>query len=162
MPKFGNKCALNRYFWAGILKDDCHLWNQHLRISVIANFFKEIEMHKFRTKNALFAYFWPKMPYLGIFGQELYKKYCQIWNQHPQICLFAKFHEKRKMPKFGAKNVWFMYFWAGIWKQYCHIGSQHPGICLIAKFREKTKMPNFGTKNALFGYFWARICHIWN
>ena len=72
MPKFG-------YFGDGIFKDDCHIWNQHLRISVIAQFFKEIEMHKFRTKNALFAYFWPKIPYLGNFEQELKKKTIAIF-----------------------------------------------------------------------------------
>ena len=43
-------------------------------------------MPKFGTKNALFGYFWPKMLYLGNFGQEFKKKYCHIWNQHPQIC----------------------------------------------------------------------------
>ena len=108
----------------------------------------------------------PKMPYLGIFKQEFKKNYCQIWNQHPQICLFAKFHEKTKMPKFGTKNAWFVCFWAGIWKQYCHIWNQPPQICLTAKFSRKTRMPKFGTKNVLTGYSWARIlksyCHIWN
>ena len=44
------------------------------------------------------------MFYLGIFGQELKKNYCQIWNQHPQICVLAKFYEEIKMPKFGTKN----------------------------------------------------------
>ena len=51
------------------------------------------------------------------------------------------------MPKFGTKNAWFGYFWAGIWKQYDHIWNEHPRICLIAKFRGKTKMPKFETKN---------------
>ena len=51
------------------------------------------------------------------------------------------------MPKFGTKNAWFGYFWAGIWKQYYHIWNEHPRICLIAKFRGKTKMPKFETKN---------------
>ena len=29
---------------------------------------------KFETKNALVGYFWQKMPYLGIFGKELWEK----------------------------------------------------------------------------------------
>ena len=33
-------------------------------------------MPKFGIKIALFGYFWPKMPYLGIFGQEFSKNYC--------------------------------------------------------------------------------------
>ena len=68
--------------------------------------------------------------------------------------------------KFGTKNIWFEYFWAGSWKQYCHIWNQYSRIFLIEKFCEETKMPKFWTKNVLFGYFWAGIskqyCHIWN
>ena len=101
----------------------------------------------------------PKIPYLGSFDQK-----CLIWVFLGKS--FKKTIVKTKMPKFGAKNAWFGYFWAGIRKQYCHIWNQHSWICLIAKFCRKTKMPKFGTKNALFGYFWARIlknyCHIWN
>ena len=37
-----------------------------------------------------------------------------IGNQHPQICLFAKFYEKNFfLPKFGTKNAWFGYFGTG-------------------------------------------------
>ena len=100
------------------------------------------------------------MSYLNIFGQEFLKKYCEIWNQHPQICVFATFDRKAKMPEFETKNAWFGYFGAGIWKQYCHIWNQHSGICLTAKFREKTKMPKFGTKNALFGCFWPKMPYL--
>ena len=77
MPKFGTKSALFGYFWARILKNYCHIWDQHpqicqkwvfnsyskfqcLRISVIAKFCEETKMPKFGTKNAL----------LGIFDQE--------------------------------------------------------------------------------------------
>ena len=113
-------------------------------------------MPKFGTKNALFGYFW----------DITLKNYCHIWNHHPQVCLFAKFHEETIIPKFATKNAWFMYFWAGKGKEYCHIWNQHPQICLITKFCVKTKIPKFGTKNALFGYFWDRTlknyCHIWN
>ena len=91
MAKIGTKSALFGCFWARILKSYCHIWNQHLAISVIAKFYEEKEMPRFGTKNALFGYFWPKMSYLGIFEQEFQKSYCHIWNQHHQICLFAKF-----------------------------------------------------------------------
>ena len=57
-------------FGARILKNYCHIWNQHLRVSLIAKLYEETKMPKFGTKNALFEYFWLKMPYLGIFGQE--------------------------------------------------------------------------------------------
>ena len=93
-------------------------------------------MTEFGTKNALFGYFWPKMPYLGIFGQELKKKYCQIWNQHPQISLIAKFRGKTKMPKFGTKNSLFGYFWARILKillSYLKPAPSNLSICKIAR-----------------------------
>ena len=68
------------------------------------------------------------------------------------------------MPKFGAKNALFGYFWAGISKNYCHISNQHLQVCLMAKFCNKMKISKVGIKNALFGYFWDRIsknyCHI--
>ena len=100
------------------------------------------------------------MPFLGFFGQELKKKLCQIWNQHNQICLFAKFHEKTKMPKFGTKDSLFGYFWARILESYSHIWNQHLLICLIAKFWEETKMLKFGIKNDLFEYFWPKMPYL--
>ena len=45
----------------------------------------------------------PKMPDFGSFGLE-------FENQHPRICLLAKFCGKTKMPKFGTKNAIFRYF----------------------------------------------------
>ena len=127
----------------------------------------------------------PKIPFLGVLGSKLYdnglvqkikilkfvtksvrfpysgagisKYYCHIWNQRPQICLIAKFREKRKTPKFGIKNALLGYFCAGISKNYCHTSNQLPRTCLIAKFCRKTKMPKLSTKSVLFGYFWAKI-----
>ena len=169
MSKFGTKSASFGYFWARILKNYCHIWNQHLRISVIAKFCEEMKMPKFGTKYAFFWYFWPRMPYWGISRQEFRKFYCHVWNHHLQICLFAKFHGKTKclnlepkMPDFGSFGLEFE--------------NQHPRICLLAKFCGKTKMPKFGTKNAIFGYFWPKMpylgifglefqkcnCPIWN
>ena len=50
------------------------------------------------------------MPYLGIWVRIL-KNYCHILNQHPRICLTAKFRKKKKkMAKFRAKNALFRYF----------------------------------------------------
>ena len=69
--KFGTKNALFEYFWAGILKSYCLIWKQHLWICLIAKFYKETKMPKFRnqkchfwvflTKNALFIYFWARI-----------------------------------------------------------------------------------------------------
>ena len=62
------------------------------------------------TQNPLFEYFWTRS----------LKNYCHIWNQHPQICLTAKFCEKKCL-NLGQKNVLFAYFWAKILKNYRHI-----------------------------------------
>ena len=78
------------------------------------------------------------MLYLGIFGLKFENIVCHISNQHPQICLFARFREK-KMPKFGTKGALFGYFWTRIFKNYCRIYKQYPRICLSAKFCRKTK-----------------------
>ena len=137
MPNFGTKNTLLGYFCARILKNYCDIWNQYLQICLIATFCEETKMPKSGTKNALLGYFWLKMPFLGVFVQDFLESYSHIWNQHPEMCLFAKFHEKTKILNFWTESVWFEYFWAGIWKTYCHIWNQYPRICLIAKFCEK-------------------------
>ena len=128
----------------------------------------------------------PNMSFFGIFdqiclilvflGKNFLKNYCHIWNQHLQICLFAKFYEKTKMTKLGSTNALSGYFWATILENYCHICNPHLLICLIAKLRGETKMLKSGIKNDLFEYFWPKMlymdifdlelkknyCHIWN
>ena len=101
----------------------------------------------FETRNAFFGYFWARH----------LKNLCHIWNQHSQISLIAKFHEKSKLLKSGTQNTLFGYFWPWILRNYCYIWSQQTQICLITKFSEGTKLPKFGTRNALFGYFWETI-----
>ena len=103
---------------------------------------------KFGTKNASFGYFWTRS----------WKWYGHIWNQHPQVCLNAKFSEETKTPKFGIKNALFWCFGATI-SQYCHIWNQLCRFCIIAKFCRKWKclIWVFLTKNAFFGYFWTTI-----
>ena len=108
-----------------------------------ANFTEKTKMLKFGTKKAFFMYF--------LVG--LLKKYCHIWNQHPQIYQIAKSCEKIQIPKLRTKNALFEYFWDRILKSCSHIWNQHPQICQIAKFCEKTNM----TKNGFFGYFWVEF-----
>ena len=69
-----------------------------------------------------------------------------MWYQHLQICLTAKFLEKKIIPKFGTKKELFWYFWAQIWKKKCLIWSQPRPICLIAKFLKKWKSWNLRPK----------------
>ena len=109
-------------------------------------------MAKLRRKTQKRLHLGPKMP--SFFEKlEFSKKCCHITNQHPEICLIAKFCKKPKMPKFGSKNALLGYFWTRIWKHYCHIWNVHTRICLGEKFRKKTKMPKFGTKMPYLGTF---------
>ena len=85
-------------------------------------------MSKFRTKNVLFGYFWTNI-----------QKNCHIWNQHPRICLIAKFCEEAKMPKFKTRNALFGCFWARVLKNYCHTWNQHPRICQKSVFNSSTE-----------------------
>ena len=113
MSRLVTKNAWFVIFSTGVWKQYCHTWNQHPRICQIAKFRKKQSayiwdqkclMWVFLTKNALFRCFWAR----------ILKNYCHIWYPYPQICLFAKFQEKTKMPKLGTKNALFGYFWARI------------------------------------------------
>ena len=138
MPKFGTENVLFENFGVRILKNYCHVWNQHPRICQTAKFCEKTKMPKFGTKNVLF----------GCFGARILKNYLYIWNQHPRVCQIAKFRGKTKIPKFGTKNALFGYFWAGIWKQYCHIWNQHPQICYKWVFNS-------------YSGFWYRVRLFW-
>ena len=104
------------------------------------------------TENTWFIYLF--------FLVGIWKEYCHIWNQHPQIFLFAKFPGKIKIPKFGTKDALLGYFRARNLKSYCHIWKQHLRICWIAKFCEENKMPKFGSKNVLFEYSWPKRVYL--
>ena len=116
--KFGTKNAYFPYFWTGIWKYYCHVSNQRPRICLVAKFCAKIKILKFGTKNAVFWYFWAgiwknpeicltanfvnktkmskfetKNVWFRYFWASILENYCHIWNQHPQICLFPKFHE---------------------------------------------------------------------
>ena len=157
MPKFGTKSALFWYFWAKkkkLLKNYCHIWNQHLQNIEIVKFLKKQKCLNLGSK----------MPYLGIFDQKclilvfsgkIFRKTIVIFEistlEFVNLQNFTK--KKTKMPKFGTKNASFGYFWGGIWKQYCHIWNQHPRIFLIAKFHGKTKCLNLGSKMPYLSIF---------
>ena len=84
MPKSGTKNALYEYFWARILKKLLsYLKSAPTNVS-ICKISRKMKIPKFRTKMEWFMYFWA----------GTLKEYCHIWNQHPRICLIAKFCEK--------------------------------------------------------------------
>ena len=114
-------------------------------------------MPKFAIKNALFGYFLTR----------IWEEYCHNWNQHPRICIIAKFWEKTKYALIWDQKIPYLPIFGMQFENniviFCN---EHPRICQIGRFREKKKMPKFGTKNALFFFFfigiWKKYCHIWN
>ena len=69
MPEIVTKYAKFMYFWVRILKNYCHIWNQHLQISEITKFGENMKMSKCETKIAFFRLFLGfnlkiKLPYL--------------------------------------------------------------------------------------------------
>ena len=92
MRNLGNIRALFGYFWDGIWKQYCHIWNLPLKFDYLQNFMLK---QKFWTDSAWFGYF----------CAGIWKWYCHIWNQHSPICLIAKFCVKIKMPRLWTKNA---------------------------------------------------------
>ena len=158
MIKFGIKNALFWYFWTGIWKQYCRIWNQPPRICLTAKFREKMKMPEFGTKtNAIFGYFFVwnfKKLFLYLKSAPAILSACKILRKK-QKCLKLR----EKMPCWGIFGLEFQ-------NNCCHIWNQHPQICLIEKFLEKINISKFGTKNGLFGNFWAKIfksfCHIWN
>ena len=110
MPKCGIKNALFGYFWPkisylGILGRNFEKTIVIFEISTL----KFVYLENF-TKKQNCLNLGQKMPDLGILGARVWKQYCHIWNQHPGICLIAKFLENTEMRKFGTRNALFGYF----------------------------------------------------
>ena len=127
ISKFGTENFWFMYFWAGIWKQYCHVWNQHPRICLTEKICKKTDIRKFGTKNAWLGYFWA----------TILKKYYDIWNQHPWIWLIAKYFKIMKMPKFGTKKALFGCSWGRILKRYCHIWNQLFKLVQLQNFLKK-------------------------
>ena len=68
-------------------------------------------MQNFTKEKQKYLNLGPKMPDFGILGLEFeWKQYCHIWNQHPQICLIAKFCEKKSKLNLRPKMPYMGYF----------------------------------------------------
>ena len=70
-----------------------------LKIVSLQNLAQKIKILHMVPKMAYLGFLLRKMGHFGLFWEKLWRTFCHIWNQHPQICLFAKFHEKTVMPK---------------------------------------------------------------
>ena len=95
MSKSETKNVWFEYFWTGIWKKYCHIWNQHPWICLITKYREIMKMPKIGTKKALFAYLWAR----------ILKNYCYMWNQQLQISAIAKFCEKNLGPKMSYLSI---------------------------------------------------------
>ena len=81
-------------------------------------------MPKFRIKSAWFGYF----------CAAIWKRYCDIWNEHSRICLIVKFPEKTKMLHLGLKMPYLGTFGEEYFKKlslYLKSASSNLCICKI-------------------------------
>ena len=137
ITKFGTKISLFVYFWIRSfvyfwirsLKKYCHIWFQHIRISLIKNFRVKLKISKFGTKYILFGYFLIR----------IWKNYSHIWNQHHRIFLIAKFCEKKpKIFKFATKIALFGYFCNRTFKkQFSYLKSAPLNLSICKLLRTK-------------------------
>ena len=79
--------SLFGWFWTGIWKKYCHIWDHHPWICLKAKFSIELKILKFCTKSAWIRYFWG-----GIRNQQL------------KIFSIAKFPGKVRSSKLGTKD----------------------------------------------------------
>ena len=147
---FSTRNALFQYFLARILKNHCHVLNEHLRISVMAKFWEKTKIAWIWGQKCLIWVFldWNLktiLSYLKSAPSNLSN--CKISRKNitenqncinlgTKYALFGYFWQK--MPYWGHFSVrisnmllsdLFGYFWARILKSYCHIRNQHPQIC---------------------------------
>ena len=132
IPKFGTKNALFGSFWAGIWKQYCRIWNKHLWICLIANFYEKRK--KYLNLGQIFliwlllgkkpnychiwtlwkkenAKIWNQMSLIWVFLEWNWKTILSYLKSAPRIFLIGKFHEKAKMPKFEIKIRDLRIFW---------------------------------------------------
>ena len=111
--------------------------------------------------------FGTKMSYLGILGLVFLKTYYHIWNQHPWVCLIAKFcKKKQKYLNIGPKMPYFIFglFLGWNFRKLLWYLKSAPSNLSNAEFREKMKI--LGAKLPylrIFGLEFSKdYCHIWN
>ena len=171
---FRTKAALFGYFWTGIRKSHCHIWNQHPEFVYLQNFVKKrkclyleptisvflgwnskILLSYLKSASSNFSCIWCKKNSLSLGPKmlEILKDYCHIWNQHPQICQTAKFLEKMKMSKFGTKNALFGIFWLEFENNILIFEISTLNFIKLQNFLEKWKCLNLGPKMPYLGIF---------
>ena len=117
---------------------------------------KKSKMPKLGTKNAWFGYFWT----------GIWKQYCRIWNDHPQICENAKFLWKKSI--YISNQKCFLWVFPGYkfkkplsyLKSKCSSLSNYKILWRnnsLLIWHQKRHFWVFSSENVLFWYSWGRI-----
>ena len=113
MSKFKISCTILKFwtknfgtFWAVILKNYCHIRNQHSGICQNAKFLVKQKKNKFGTKTCV------NWVVLSFYFENL----CRISKQHSRIYRISKFHSKIKIIKSWTKIALLGYFMLWFWK----------------------------------------------
>ena len=111
-----------RYFWAAILKNYCHIWNQHFPTFQNEEFHSKQKTLKLRSK----------MPYLGVFKLGFEETVVIFHARTLEFFKMQSFLQSRIL-KFGTSIALFGYFYPRIWKNQCHIWNKLQRYCETAK-----------------------------
>ena len=95
-------------------------------------------------------------------GENFKKDYCHIWNQLPQICLFAKLHGKKKCLNLGPKMPKLRIFELDFENSVVIFEICTPEFFELQNFAEKRKYLNLWPKMPYFCVFGLNFCDIWN
>ena len=113
MSKFKVSCTILKFwtkkfgtFSAVILKNYCHIRNQHSWICQNAKFLVKQKNFKFGTKTCVN---WVVLSFY-------FEKLCRISKQHYRIYRISKFHSKIKILIFWTKIALLGYFMLWFWK----------------------------------------------
>ena len=104
------------YFSSKLIKKSCYIWNQHPQIFLTGKLHKKPKLTYFVTKNSRLVFFSPTKPYLGILGEELFRKVLSHLKTAPSNLPSCKILRKKKLPNLGTKNDLYPNFWAWILK----------------------------------------------
>ena len=103
MPNVGTKNALFGYFCTRVFKNYCYIWNQYLRICLIAKFCEETKVPKFGTKNTLLGCFWQKSLIWVFLGENFKKTFVIFENSSLKLIYLQNFTEKEKCLNLGPE-----------------------------------------------------------
>ena len=120
--KTWKKKKKKRYFWAAILKNYCHIWNQHFPTFQNEEFHSKQKTLKLRSK----------MPYLGVFKLGFEETVVIFHARTLEFFKMQSFLQSRIL-KFGTSIALFGYFYPRIWKNQCHIWNKLQRYCETAK-----------------------------